>query len=187
MNQQQPPQTIVKWPNGKPPLPGGMEPMAKDLVDEETDYASDYDMEASIYSSPAGSSSSSLQNITNVVSEQEISGMDTNLEMLPSIEQLTKSMQDLTEQDLIPFNPENIMKSKENCKEIQHNKNNKDTVNHDNVFKKDAIAIEASHTERDENDANRDIANTQLVVSENTVLDLLLALKCTNNKKLNKI
>ena len=92
---------------GIPPPPGVIEPMAKDLVDEETDCASssDYgDTETSLFSSPAGSlcglsyncMNNDLKQCTHTAKQEE----QENVEILPSIEELTKSMQDLTEKDL---------------------------------------------------------------------------------------
>lgn len=118
LHQQQAPPNNAKRSNGMPPPPGGIEPMAKDLVDEETDYASDYDMETSLYSSTAGSSSSSLNNIINVVPDSHMQKVDDNADILPSIEELTKSMQDLTEQDLIPINDQDIQNKKKYCEKV---------------------------------------------------------------------
>ena len=98
---------------------GAVEYMAKDLVDEEFDSASDYDTETSLYSSPAVSVTNSMQTINNVVYNQYYERPESNTEILPSIEELTKSMQDLTERDLISVNEQEGCSKKEVCDELR--------------------------------------------------------------------
>ena len=174
-----------------PPPPGGIEPMAKDLVDEETDYASDYDMETSLYSSPAGSSSSSLQNVMSVT-EQQMPKLEDNAEILPSIEELTKSMQDLTEQDLIPFHNEDMQNKNMYCYETQQyqktggtincstsdvlsvedDKNVNEFQNSDDVSNEHNTLVHSSHITKNENDISTDIMEPQLVLKENNLNDM---------------
>ena len=73
-----------------PPHPGSIELMARDLVDEETDIASDYDMETS--STATSSSTSSLSNMNQIpFDQQDPKSSDLNPDTLPSIEELTRN------------------------------------------------------------------------------------------------
>ena len=98
---------------------GAVEYMAKDLVDEEFDSASDYDTETSLHSSPVVSVTNSMQAISNAGSNQYYERPESNAEILPSIEELTKSMQDLTERDLISVTDEEGCIKKEACDELR--------------------------------------------------------------------
>ena len=92
--------------------------MAKDLVDEETDFASDYDMETS--SSATSSVTSSLYNIHQIHSEQqEQTRPDSSLDALPSIEELTRNMQDLTERDLLLSSGLDVISDKSHNRETK--------------------------------------------------------------------
>ena len=92
---------------------GAVEYMAKDLVDEEFDSASDYDTETSLHSSPAVSVTNSMQTVSHGGSNQYYERQESNTEVLPSIEELTKSMQDLTERDLVSVSDQEVCKKKE--------------------------------------------------------------------------
>ena len=92
--------------------------MAKDLVDEEFDSASDYDTETSLRSSPAVSMTNSMQTISHSGSNQYHERPKSKTEILPSIEELTKSMQDLTERDLISMNDQEGCSKKDVCEEL---------------------------------------------------------------------
>ena len=97
---------------------GAVEYMAKDLVDEEFDSASDYDTETSLHSSPAVSVTSSMQTISHGGSNQYYERPESNTEILPSIEELTKSMQDLTERDLVSVSDQDECNKKGVCDEL---------------------------------------------------------------------
>ena len=100
---------------------GAVEYMAKDLVDEEFDSASDYDTETSLRSSPAVSVTNSIQTVSHGGSNQYHERPESNTEILPSIEELTKSMQDLTERDLVSLNDQESCSKNEVCDELGWN------------------------------------------------------------------
>ena len=100
---------------------GAVEYMAKDLVDEEFDSASDYDTETSLRSSPAFSVTNSMQTISHGASNQYSERPESNTEILPSIEELTKSMQDLTERDLVSLNDHEGCTKNKVCDELDSN------------------------------------------------------------------
>ena len=97
---------------------GAVEYMAKDLVDEEFDSASDYDTETSLRSSPAVSVTNSIQTVSHGGSNQYHERPESNTEILPSIEELTKSMQDLTERDLVSASDQEGFSEKEVSDEL---------------------------------------------------------------------
>ena len=116
-----------------PPHPGSIELMARDLVDEETDIASDYNMETS--SASTSSSTSSLSNMNQIPSDrQDCKTSDLNPDTLLSIEELTRNVQDLTEQDLLVSSRLDCLTEKshgtENLFDDRQGKENKNT-NHD--------------------------------------------------------
>ena len=121
MHQQNFPMNSTKRLNGIMPPPGVLEPMAKDLVDEEIDDASDCDMETSLCSSTATSSTSSLLNINTVAYEKSINKSENNADLLPSIEELTKSMQDLTDRDVMAHKGEDNLSMNTVCPQVPSN------------------------------------------------------------------
>ena len=143
-----------------PPPPGMVEPMAKDLIDEETDLASDYDIETS--STATTSSISSLNNINQIqFDEHEQKGADFSVNTLPSIEELTRNMQDLTEKDLqisSGFDSEN---EKHNCK--GNNIDKQENTGMDNSsqdrIEEISINIHSSTSDSDNRNQNEDIEN----------------------------
>ena len=143
-----------------PPPPGMVEPMAKDLVDEETDFASDYDIETS--STATTSSISSLYNINQIQSdEQEQKEVDFSVDALPSIEELTRNMQDLTEKDLLLSNGFDSEKDKHNCKEdkIDNQENTGMDNSSQDRIEEISINVHSSATESDNRTQNDDIEN----------------------------